>query len=230
MQGFFAHSFAYTVSSQGLVYWQSLWQIRLGVCEIWNFEKWGAIQPLKYSSNNLSWSHISNPTWPRNFRFVLFKSPWLDSVPRNTSGKVKVLFTICSPQLGFFVCLFSPFPKPSNIPSVHKKTETGCARVLARISCCMGMWTQKHHHCSISLTSRRLILTPQLFPGILTHSIHSHWSHRDTNTEPLWKLQRETHSRSEPASAQAEGHTHTPTTEGLPRTRAGEFQSDLTPF
>lgn len=103
MQGFFAHSFAYTVSSQGLVYWQSLWQIRLGVCEIWNFEKWGAIQPLKYSSNNLSWSHISNPTWPRNFRFVLFKSPWLDSVPRNTSGKVKVLFTICSPQFGFFV-------------------------------------------------------------------------------------------------------------------------------
>lgn len=80
----------------------------------------------------------------------------------------------------------------------------------------MGMWTQKHHHCSISLTSRRLILTPQLFPGILTHSIHSHWSHRDTNTEPLWKLQRENHSRSEPASAQAEGHTTHPQQRGSP--------------
>lgn len=44
------------------------------------------------------------------------------------------------------------------------------------------MWTQKHHHCSISLTSRRLILVRQLFPGILTrwHLIHSCWSHTDT--------------------------------------------------
>lgn len=108
--GFFAHNFAYTISSQGLVYWQSLWQIRQGVCEIWDSEKWGAIQPLKYSSNNLSWSHISKPTWPRNFRFVLFKSPWLDSVHRNTWDKVKVLFTICYPPVGFFwfVYFFPP--------------------------------------------------------------------------------------------------------------------------
>lgn len=113
---FFAHNFAYTISSQGFVYWQSLWQIRQGVCEIQDFEKWGAIQPLKYSSNNLSSSHISKPTWPRNFMFVLFKSPWLDSVHRNTSDKVKVLFTMCCPQLGFF-----PFLKPSNIPSACKK-------------------------------------------------------------------------------------------------------------
>lgn len=121
---FFAHNFAYTISSQRLVYWQSLWQIRQGVCEICDFEKWGAIQPLKYSSNNLSWSHISKPTWPRNFRLVLFKSPWLDSVHRNTSDKVKVLFTICCPPFGvfwLFVCFF-PFLKPSNIPSVWKTT------------------------------------------------------------------------------------------------------------
>lgn len=85
----------------------------------------------------------------------------------------------------------------------------------------MGMWTQKHHHCSISLTSRRLILTPQLFPGTLTHwhSIHPLWSHTDTNTEPSCELHKENHSCSEaPGSTSSR---HTPTAEGLPRTRAG---------
>lgn len=91
------------------------------------------------------------------------------------------------------------------------------------------MWTQKHHHCSISLTSRRLILTPQLFPGVLTHwhSIHPLWSHTDTNTEPFCKLHKGNHSCSEPADSTSLTHTHS---RGAPQDQAGDFQTDPAPF
>lgn len=130
-----------------------------------------------------------------------------------------------SPQLGwFFVCFFFfPFLKPSNIASVCKKDfKTGSARVLAGISCCVGMWTRKHHHCSISLTSRRLILTPQLFPGILTHwhSIYPLWSHTDTNTEPFCERYKGNHSCSEPADSTSLLHTHS---RGAPQDQGRRF-------
>lgn len=76
------------------------------------------------------------------------------------------------------------------------------------------MWTQKSHHCSISLTSRRLILAPQLVPGILTHwhSIRSRWSHTDTSTEQFCNRHQQNHSRSEPAGIS--------TSSGLPHAKS----------